>query len=155
MQTSSALWRRLEENNSLLSFFFIAWQLVFMTQLELTRERFLFIEQLPLLYVDLPLRFRPLGHSAWVVLIVLFIRNSLNNWMSFICYYLLGPPLCMLCGANTVYVIRFLGCWLLCMEYSIQFSIILTKFHYLHYVKKRKKEKKISFFIWLRKWVLL
>ena len=46
---------------------YIAWQLAFMTQLELTRERFLFIEQLPLLYVDLPLRFRPLGHSAWVV----------------------------------------------------------------------------------------
>ena len=45
---------------------YIAWQLAFMTQLELTRERFLFIEQLPLLYVDLPLRFRPLGHSAWV-----------------------------------------------------------------------------------------
>ena len=52
--------------------FFIAWQLVFMTQLELTRERFLFIEQLPLLYVDLPLRFRPLGHSAWVCHIDIF-----------------------------------------------------------------------------------
>ena len=52
---------------------YIAWQLVFMTQLELTRERFLFIEQLPLLYVDLPLRFRPLGHSAWVVSYVLYI----------------------------------------------------------------------------------
>ena len=50
---------------------YIAWQLAFMTQLELTRERFLFIEQLPLLYVDLPLRFRPLGHSAWGTTVIL------------------------------------------------------------------------------------
>ena len=67
----------------MLSFFFIAWQLVFMTQLELTRERFLFIEQLPLLYVDLPLRFRPLGHSAGVVgkankKLLKFARNELR-----------------------------------------------------------------------------
>jgi hypothetical protein len=52
----------------LVQLLFIAWQLVFMTQLEHTRERFLFIEQLPLLYVDLPLRFRPLGHSAFVTI---------------------------------------------------------------------------------------
>ena len=56
----------------LVQLLFIAWQLVFMTQLELTRERFLFIEQLPLLYVDLPLRFRPLGHSAWVREFIVF-----------------------------------------------------------------------------------
>ena len=58
---------------------YIAWQLAFMTQLELTRERFLFIEQLPLLYVDLPLRFRPLGHSAWVNLVYKWLHNNLDS----------------------------------------------------------------------------
>ena len=58
---------------------YIAWQLAFMTQLELTRERFLFIEQLPLLYVDLPLRFRPLGHSAWVLTLRGFAQVSYRS----------------------------------------------------------------------------
>ena len=58
---------------------YIAWQLAFMTQLELTRERFLFIEQLPLLYVDLPLRFRPLGHSAWVLKQTIDTGRTVND----------------------------------------------------------------------------
>ena len=49
----------------------------------------------------------------------------------------------MICSAYTVYGIRFLGAdYLVCNTYSIQFSIVITKFHYLHYIKRRKNEKK-------------